>query len=80
MTKNGQQMLEGIKVLDIGNLLAGPGISKNLADFGADVVKVEHPKGGDPSRNWGAKKNGIPLAWKSQSRGKRLLALDINHP
>ena len=80
MTKNGQHILEGIKVLDIGNLLAGPGISKNLADFGADVVKVEHPKGGDPSRNWGAKKNGISLAWKSQSSGKRLLALDINHP
>jgi crotonobetainyl-CoA:carnitine CoA-transferase CaiB-like acyl-CoA transferase len=80
MTSSGKQMLDGIRVLDIGNLLAGPGISTNLADFGADVIKVEHPKGGDPSRNWGAKKNGIPLAWKAQSRGKRLLALDINHP
>lgn len=46
MNQNGNQMLHGIKVLDIANLLAGPGISTNLADFGAQVIKVEHPKGG----------------------------------
>ena len=78
MNENGKQMLQGIKVLDISNLLAGPGISTNLADFGAQVIKVEHPKEGDPMRNWGEKKNGISLAWKSYSRGKRLLAVDLH--
>lgn len=78
MNQNGNQMLHGIKVLDIANLLAGPGISTNLADFGAQVIKVEHPKGGDPMRNWGEKKNGISLAWKSYSRGKRLLSVDMH--
>lgn len=72
------QMLAGVKVLDISNLIAGPGISTNLADFGADVVKVEHPKIGDYIRNWGHKKDGVPLAWKSHGRGKRLLAINLN--
>ncbi len=80
MQENGKPMLQGIKVLDISNLLAGPGISTNLAGFGATVIKVEHPKGGDPMRNWGASKNGISLAWKSHGRGKRLLAVDLNQP
>jgi crotonobetainyl-CoA:carnitine CoA-transferase CaiB-like acyl-CoA transferase len=74
------QMLSGVKVLDISNLIAGPGISTNLADFGADVIKVEHPKIGDYIRNWGHKKNGVPLAWKSHGRGKRLLSVNLNKP
>lgn len=78
MNENGRQMLQGIKVLDISNLLAGPGISTNLADFGAEVIKVEHPQGGDPMRKWGEAKNGISLAWKSYGRGKRLLAVDMH--
>jgi len=80
MTSNTQQMLKGIKVLDISNLLAGPMISTNFADFGAEVIKVEHPKTGDPARNWGASKNGVSLTWKSLARGKRLLAVNINQP
>lgn len=80
MTLNAQQMLEGIKVLDISNLIAGPMISTNLADFGAEVIKVEHPKTGDPIRAWGSSKNGVSLTWKSMARGKRLLAIDINQP
>ena len=78
MEQNTDQMLTGVTVLDISNLIAGPGISTNLADFGADVIKVEHPKSGDYIRNWGYKKNGVPLAWKSHGRGKRLLGVDLN--
>ena len=72
------QMLTGVSVLDISNLIAGPGISTNLADFGADVIKVEHPKIGDYIRNWGHSKNEVPLAWKSHARGKRLLSVNLN--
>ena len=80
MRKDTDQMLAGVRVLDISNLVAGPGISTNLADFGADVIKVEHPKLGDYIRNWGHKKDGVPLAWKSHARGKRLLGLNLNTP
>lgn len=80
MEQKNEQMLQDIKVLDLSNLIAGPGISTILADFGADVIKVEHPKKGDYIRNWGHKKNGIPLAWKSHGRGKRLLSVNLNTP
>lgn len=80
MEQNRQQMLQGVKVLDLSNLIAGPGISTILADFGADVIKVEHPENGDYIRNWGYKKDGIPLAWKAHGRGKRLLSVDLNNP
>jgi crotonobetainyl-CoA:carnitine CoA-transferase CaiB-like acyl-CoA transferase len=73
-----EQMLSGVKVLDLSNLIVGPGISTILADFGANVIKVEHPKFGDYIRSWGHKKNGVPLAWKSHGRGKRLLSVDLN--
>jgi crotonobetainyl-CoA:carnitine CoA-transferase CaiB-like acyl-CoA transferase len=78
MERNNDQMLAGVRILDISNLIAGPGISTICADFGADVIKVEHPKIGDYIRNWGHRKNGIPLAWKSHGRGKRLLSLNLN--
>ena len=78
MERNNDQMLAGVKILDISNLIAGPGISTICADFGADVIKVEHPKIGDYIRNWGHRKNGIPLAWKSHGRGKRLLSVNLN--
>jgi crotonobetainyl-CoA:carnitine CoA-transferase CaiB-like acyl-CoA transferase len=80
MEQKNEQMLQDIKVLDLSNLIAGPGISTILADFGADVIKVEHPEKGDYIRNWGHKKDGIPLAWKSHGRGKRLLAVNLNTP
>ena len=78
MESKAYQMLAGVKILDISNLIAGPGISTSLADFGADVIKVEHPQTGDYIRNWGHKKDGIPLAWKSHARGKRLLSVNLN--
>ncbi len=61
MQQQTEQMLDGVKVLDLSNLIAGPGISTILADFGADVIKVEHPQLGDYIRNWGhKKKRGAP--------------------
>ena len=80
MEQHSEQMLRGVKVLDLSNLIAGPGISTILADFGADVIKVEHPRIGDYIRNWGHKKDGVPLAWKSHGRGKRLLSVDLSRP
>ena len=80
MEQHTEQMLHGVKVLDLSNLIAGPGISTILADFGADVIKVEHPKIGDYIRNWGHRKDGVPLAWKSHGRGKRLLSVNLNSP
>ncbi len=77
MEQQNEQMLHGVKVLDLSNLIAGPGISTIMADFGADVIKVEHPKIGDYVRNWGQKKDGVPLAWKYYGRGKRLLSVDL---
>lgn len=69
--------LSNLKVLDLSSLYAGPWISTYLGDFGADVLKIEHPRG-DNARAWGLKKDGIPLWWKVISRNKSLLALDLN--
>jgi formyl-CoA transferase len=72
--------LSGLRVVELGQLIAGPFASKILADFGADVIKVEPPNGGDPLRNWRVMKDGTSLWWHSQSRNKRSLALDLKHP
>lgn len=72
-----QLPLEGIKVLDLSSLYAGPLIATNLADFGAEVIKVEHPRG-DDARRWGKSKDGVPLWWKVIARNKRLMCLDLN--
>ena len=69
--------LEGIKVLDLASLYAGPLIATNLGDYGAEVIKVEHPRG-DDARRWGLSKNGVPLWWKSISRNKKLITLDLH--
>jgi crotonobetainyl-CoA:carnitine CoA-transferase CaiB-like acyl-CoA transferase len=71
--------LEGVRVLDLSSLYAGPWIATNLADHGADVLKVEHPRG-DDARRWGLSKDGVPLWWKVISRNKRLLRLDLHEP
>jgi crotonobetainyl-CoA:carnitine CoA-transferase CaiB-like acyl-CoA transferase/citrate lyase beta subunit len=70
--------LDGIRVLDLSSLYAAPLIATHLGDFGADVVKVEHPRG-DDARRWGLSKDGVPLWWKTISRNKRVIALDLNH-
>ena len=72
--------LSGLTVIDCGQLVAGPMIGMILADFGADVIKVENPAGGDPLRTFGAPRDGIPLYWKFLSRNKRSLNLALNTP
>ena len=69
--------LAGLKVLELGQLIAGPFAAKTLADFGADVIKIEAPEGGDPLRKWRLLKDGTSVWWQVQSRNKRSLALDL---
>jgi formyl-CoA transferase len=69
--------LDGLKVIELGQLIAGPFAAKTLADFGADVIKVETPGGGDPLRKWRLLKDGTSVWWQVQSRNKRSLALDL---
>jgi formyl-CoA transferase len=71
--------LEGLRVVDCATLFAGPMIATLMGDFGADVIKIEHPTG-DPLRNMGAKKDGHPLWWKTTARNKRNIALDLKRP
>jgi len=72
--------LAGLKVLELGQLIAGPFAAKTLADFGADVLKVEAPGAGDPLRKWRLLKDGTSVWWQVQSRGKRSVALDLRQP
>ncbi|MEY3755184.1 MAG: hypothetical protein RLY27_1801, partial [Pseudomonadota bacterium] len=69
--------LDGIKVLELGQLIAGPFAAKTLADFGADVIKVEAPVTGDALRKWRLLKDGTSVWWQVQSRNKRSIALDL---
>jgi crotonobetainyl-CoA:carnitine CoA-transferase CaiB-like acyl-CoA transferase len=71
--------LEGIKVIDVATLFAGPLAATVLGDFGADVIKVEHPKG-DPSRSHGYAKDGVGLWWKMLGRNKRCVTLSMSTP
>ncbi len=74
------QTLEGIRVLELGQLVAAPSAGRILADFGADVIKVE-PLGGDPLRKWGnVSPSGSSWWWFMQSRNKRLIAVDLKNP
>jgi crotonobetainyl-CoA:carnitine CoA-transferase CaiB-like acyl-CoA transferase len=69
--------LQGLKVLDISNVIAGPFAAALLGDFGADVLKVELPGGGDPLRALPPHKDGKPLLWKAVNRNKRAITLDL---
>ncbi|MEU2557969.1 CoA transferase [Streptomyces longispororuber] len=72
--------LEGLRVLDLATLFAGPLAATLLGDFGADVVKVEHPRRPDPSRGHGPAKDGVGLWWKLLGRNKRTMTLDLSTP
>ena len=72
--------LTGLKVLDLSIIVAGGTASSLLADFGAEVVKVERPGSGDPLRNWGPFYNGVSLWWKTHSRNKLSITLDLSRP
>ena len=76
---NGRQALEGIKIIDAATLFAGPLAATVLGDFGAEVIKVEHPNG-DPSRSHGYSKNGVGLWWKMLGRNKRCVTLNLSEP
>lgn len=67
----------GLKVVELGQLIAGPFAAKTLADFGADVIKIEPPGAGDPLRKWRLLKDGTSVWWQVQSRNKRSVALDL---
>ncbi|MFM2426980.1 MAG: hypothetical protein RL707_806 [Pseudomonadota bacterium] len=77
MTSLSQTPLHGLRVVELGQLIAGPFAAKTLADFGADVVKIETPKTGDPLRKWRLLKDGTSVWWQVQSRNKRSVALDL---
>ena len=72
--------LAGICVLELGSLIAGPFVGKTLADFGAEVVKVEPPGEGDPLRKWRRMRNGTSLWWHVQARNKKSLTCDLRKP
>ncbi|MDO8653619.1 MAG: CaiB/BaiF CoA-transferase family protein [Undibacterium sp.] len=69
--------LAGIKVLELGTLIAGPFCSRMLAEFGAEVIKVESPEGGDPLRQWRVLKDGTSLWWSVQARNKKSITLNM---
>jgi crotonobetainyl-CoA:carnitine CoA-transferase CaiB-like acyl-CoA transferase len=72
--------LSGVRVLDAAHVIAGPGIATRLSDFGAIVVKVEHPKRGDTTRSLGWEAHESTLWWKHLGRNKRSVTLDLADP
>lgn len=72
--------LAGVTVIDCGQLIAAGTIAMILGDFGADVIKVENPIGGDPLRNHGKRRGSTPLYWKFLSRNKRSISLSLSRP
>ena len=72
--------LTGLRVIELGQLIAGPFASKILAEFGADVIKVEPPSGGDPLRGWRLIHEGTSVWWAAHARNKRSLTLDLRTP
>ncbi|MEV1246112.1 CaiB/BaiF CoA transferase family protein [Nonomuraea sp. NPDC050022] len=70
--------LADLRVIDAATLFAGPSTAMMLGDFGADVIKIEHPRRGDPSRGHGASVDGVGLWWKTLSRNKRAAAVDLS--
>lgn len=72
--------LQGVKVIEFGQLIAGPFAGKTLADFGAEVIKIEPPGEGDPLRKWRKLYRGNSVWWQIQSRNKQSILLDLRHP
>jgi crotonobetainyl-CoA:carnitine CoA-transferase CaiB-like acyl-CoA transferase len=79
MDRGGPGPLAGLRVIDAATLFAGPLAATQLGDFGAEVIKIEHPRG-DPVRYHGHRKNGVPLWWKMIGRNKRAVTLDLGRP
>ncbi|VFR42132.1 L-carnitine dehydratase/bile acid-inducible protein F [plant metagenome] len=74
------QILAGIRVLELGQLIAGPFAAKTLADFGAQVIKIEPPGQGDPLRKWRLLHEGTSVWWEAQSRSKQSVCVDLRQP
>ena len=74
------QVLAGIRVLELGQLIAGPFAAKTLADFGAEIIKVESPGEGDPLRKWRVLHEGTSVWWQAQSRNKQSVVIDLRKP
>lgn len=74
------QPLAGVKVLELGTLIAGPFCTRILGEFGAQVVKIESPEGGDPLRQWRKLYDGTSLWWYIQARNKRSITVNLKHP
>jgi formyl-CoA transferase len=74
---NTRQVLAGVRVLELGQLIAGPFCAKTLADFGAEVIKIEPPEHGDPLRKWRLLKDGESVWWQVQSRNKQSVTIDL---
>jgi len=72
--------LQGLKVIELGQLIAGPFAAKLLGEFGAEIIKIEPPKGGDPLRTWRKIQDGVSLWWHVQSRNKLSVTLDLRVP
>ncbi len=72
--------LSGLRIIDCSTVIAGPRIAMYLGDFGADVIKVEHPGRGDDTRRFGAQRDGVSCYWKVVSRNKRCITLDLSAP
>jgi len=72
-----QGALDGLRVVEMGQLIAGPFAGKMLGEFGADVIKIEPPGSGDPLRNWRMLQDGTSVWWQVSSRNKRSIALDL---
>lgn len=71
------QILAGCRVIELGQLIAGPFAAKTLADFGAEVIKIEPPGVGDPLRKWRLLHEGTSVWWEAQSRGKKSVCVDL---
>src|SRR5271165_793289 len=74
--------LTGIRVIDVGTFLAGPYAASIMGEFGAEVLKVEHPVGGDPMRRFGipTRRGDATLAWLSEARNKKSVTIDLRRP
>src|SRR5687768_18599233 len=72
--------LKGIRVIELGTLIAGPSCSRILAEFGADVVKIESPDGGDQLREWRKMYDGTSLWWYAQARNKKSVTVNMRVP
>jgi crotonobetainyl-CoA:carnitine CoA-transferase CaiB-like acyl-CoA transferase len=72
--------LAGLTVIDAGTTIAGPMAASLLGDFGADVIKIELPGRGDPTREWAPKKDGVSLWWKVSGRNKKMITLNLSNP